>query len=248
MTKFTTIILVIIFLFVLAGCQDQEPAGEPTETLAAEAPAEPTDEPAPEPTEEPMEEPTEEPESTEVPEEPTEVPAEEAASEGLALFAVETFSCPDTINLSNLSENDVDGETYECGVVKVPENYDNPDGRQMELVFVRFFSTGENPDPVPVLYLSGGPGGAATHEINNPYMVPNRDVIRETRDFIYFDQRGTGLSAPLNCSPVHAAIGAAMELLPELSETRESLESDPGKARFVNPLLCAYVFQGTGVD
>src|SRR5262245_22232636 len=48
-----------------------------------------------------------------------------------------------------------------CGRLKVPENYDEPNGRSIE-VAVMIVSPRRNIDPNnPVLYLSGGPGSPA---------------------------------------------------------------------------------------
>ncbi len=46
----------------------------------------------------------------------------------------------------------------ECGIVTVPENYDEPDGRTIELFYMRLFSTSKSPAADPLIYLSGGPG------------------------------------------------------------------------------------------
>ena len=51
-----------------------------------------------------------------------------------------------------------------------------------------------------MLYLSGGPGDSALAEANNWIDYP----IRQKRDIILLDQRGTGYSQPaLNCPPLH---------------------------------------------
>lgn len=92
------------------------------------------------------------------------------------------------------------GEKVEAlrGTFTVPENRAHPDGRQLEVHYVRFPATGTNPD-APIVYLSGGPGGsgieAAKHERFPLFMA-----MREFGDVIALDQRGTGLSAEApNC-------------------------------------------------
>ncbi len=59
--------------------------------------------------------------------------------------------------LTNLN-GEVEGKTMECGIVTVPENYDKPDGRQIELFYMRLFSSSKSPAADPLIYLSGGPG------------------------------------------------------------------------------------------
>lgn len=88
------------------------------------------------------------------------------------------------------------GETVsaELGKLRVPEKRAKPDGRQIELAFVRFASTAEEPGP-PIVYLAGGPGGsgisAARGDRFGLFMA-----LREVGDVIAFDQRGTGMSTP----------------------------------------------------
>ncbi len=88
----------------------------------------------------------------------------------------------------------LDGVT--CGYLTVPEDRSQPDGNVVELAVAIISPLNEDADPVPVVYLEGGPGGAAlltTDEFLN-------DPIVEDHTLILFDQRGTGFSLPsLNC-------------------------------------------------
>jgi pimeloyl-ACP methyl ester carboxylesterase len=86
----------------------------------------------------------------------------------------------------------------ELGHLFVPENRRNPNGRLIELAFVRFRSTASNPGP-PVVYLAGGPGGSGVAAARGS-RFPLFMAMREIGDVIAIDQRGTGLSKPnLNC-------------------------------------------------
>ncbi|NJN96500.1 MAG: alpha/beta hydrolase [Anaerolineales bacterium] len=92
---------------------------------------------------------------------------------------------------------------------------------------------------------------AASHDT----LKSNLQFVRENRDLIFYDQRGTGLTAPLNCGPVQAAIGAAIELLPDLAEElraiesdTEKIESDTTKAQIFNNAVCARGYATAGVD
>ena len=88
----------------------------------------------------------------------------------------------------------LDGVT--CGYLTVPEDRSQPDGYVVELAVAIISPTGANPDPVPVVYLEGGPGGASLISTDAFQAEP----IVEDHTLILFDQRGTGFSIPsLNC-------------------------------------------------
>jgi pimeloyl-ACP methyl ester carboxylesterase len=98
---------------------------------------------------------------------------------------------------------EIEGETVVCGTVTVPENYDDPDGNQIDLAFAVLKSTSLSPAPDPVIYLHGGPGAA---ELRNLAKMSERfAAIRQTRDVVIFDQRGTGYSnKQLTCEVEYA--------------------------------------------
>jgi pimeloyl-ACP methyl ester carboxylesterase len=156
------------------------------------------------------------------------------------------------VNFAAYSDNEVEGDTYECGIVVVPEDYSKPDGRTLELVYLRLFSTDGSPAPDPLLYLSGGPGGSAIHEMapgSANFLLQNMQHIRAGRDIVVYDQRGAGLSNPLLCGPVQAAIGAGIELLPELAEdVRMIEESGDFPQQIFHVAVCAGGYTAAGVD
>ena len=86
----------------------------------------------------------------------------------------------------------------EFGTLFVPEKRSDPNSNVIELAFVRFKSTAQNPGP-PIVYLAGGPGGSgigAAYSSRFPLFM----ALREIGDVIAFDQRGTGYSKPnLGC-------------------------------------------------
>lgn len=88
-------------------------------------------------------------------------------------------------------------EQVECGFYTVPENYDEPQGRTLDLYVVRLPAVSSGRTNDPVFFLAGGPGQAAT-ELTSVVAQLFRDV-RQTRDIILVDQRGTGKSNPLEC-------------------------------------------------
>ncbi|MGJ3251962.1 MAG: alpha/beta fold hydrolase [Elainellaceae cyanobacterium] len=104
--------------------------------------------------------------------------------------------CPSVV----VGIDEVKGETYDCGIVTVPENYDEPDGRQIELTYAVLYSQSLSPAPDPVIYLAGGPGGGSVYA---PIGWGERFAgHRRTRDVVLFDQRGTEYSNRLGCAPV----------------------------------------------
>lgn len=84
-----------------------------------------------------------------------------------------------------------------CGVLTVPEDRSKPAGATLDIHFAVVPATSGNVDPDPLFMLAGGPGQAAMQAFAP--LVPLLDDIRETRDIVLIDQRGTGESNPLTC-------------------------------------------------
>ncbi|HSS44936.1 MAG TPA: alpha/beta hydrolase, partial [Thermoanaerobaculia bacterium] len=85
-----------------------------------------------------------------------------------------------------------------CGTYPVYENRAARRGRKIGLKIVVLPATGGNRASDPFVYLSGGPGESATEAAAG--LVQGFAKIREQRDVVLVDQRGTGGSHPLNCS------------------------------------------------
>jgi pimeloyl-ACP methyl ester carboxylesterase len=80
----------------------------------------------------------------------------------------------------------------------VPEERSSTNGKTIRLHVAVFKSTSTTPAPDPVVFLAGGPGGHALEgvPISDAWFAP----FLSDRDFIIFDQRGTGYSEPaLDC-------------------------------------------------
>lgn len=84
-----------------------------------------------------------------------------------------------------------------CGAYEVFENRAAKSGRRIKLKIVVFPATGREKAADPLFYIPGGPGSSATEDA--PYVAPGYAKIRERRDLVFVDQRGTGGSNPLNC-------------------------------------------------
>ncbi len=77
-----------------------------------------------------------------------------------------------------------------CGRLGVPEDRSDPSGRTIELSVSVVPAADPNPEPDPVFFLAGGPGGAATQSWSSaPMVFPG---IHAHHDIVLVDQRGTG--------------------------------------------------------
>ena len=91
------------------------------------------------------------------------------------------------------------GYSPECGYLIVPENRARPDARSIRLHVAIFRNRSGSPIPDPVIHLAGGPGSSSL-DVAGYLFSQSLDAILERRDFILFDQRGTGYSQPrLDC-------------------------------------------------
>jgi pimeloyl-ACP methyl ester carboxylesterase len=128
-----------------------------------------------------------------------------------AVGTTETVPCPSSLTSGVAITgpgNEVEGTTFSCGVVVVPENHDTPDGRTIELFYLKLHSAAASPAPDPLVYLAGGPGSSGSTELaSNPLLSQNLGKVREHRDILAYDQRGTGYSSYLLCAPFESALG-----------------------------------------
>ena len=93
-----------------------------------------------------------------------------------------------------------------CGYLTVPEDRDDPDSGTIRLHVAVFASRATDPEPDPVVYLDGGPGGEPLEALR--FGLGDRfEAILETRDLIIFDQRGTGFSEPALTCPAYRELG-----------------------------------------
>ena len=87
----------------------------------------------------------------------------------------------------------------QCGWVSVPLRAADPKGKSIRLWTARISSAGVKSED-PVLYINGGPG-IATVDAFLPYLTESKtmELLRQGRDVILFDQRGSGRSEELLC-------------------------------------------------
>jgi pimeloyl-ACP methyl ester carboxylesterase len=113
-----------------------------------------------------------------------------------------------------------------CGTFEVFEDREHKAGRKIALKIVVYPATGTDKAPDPLFYIPGGPGSSATEDA--PYVAQQMAKVREHRDLVFVDQRGTGGSNPLNCnffnpSDLQSYLGDYFPL-PDVRKCREELE------------------------
>ncbi|MBC7575288.1 MAG: alpha/beta fold hydrolase [Herminiimonas sp.] len=95
-------------------------------------------------------------------------------------------------------------QALRCINVAVPLDYRRPDGAKLSLhvTLAPAFREGARPDPLFVL--AGGPGQAGSDIL--PLLDGAFRRIRATRDIVFIDQRGTGLSGKLDCDTLQSLV------------------------------------------
>lgn len=111
------------------------------------------------------------------------------------------------------------GVEVECGWLTTPEDRARPEGAQVRLHVAVFRSTNANPPSDPIVYLEGGPGVDALERLPLVFDVWFRPFVNN-RDFILFDQRGTGYSKPSLACPEVTKL--SFDLLPQDLRSAES--------------------------
>lgn len=123
-----------------------------------------------------------------------------AAARGVAVAAARAAAkgvnweeCPQSWGLAS---------PIQCGYVTVPVDYAHPDGRTIKLAVSRARNTGsEDERQGSLVYNPGGPGGSG---LDFPTYITGKDPVHakaaKAYDFVGFDPRGVGRSAPLSCA------------------------------------------------
>ena len=118
-----------------------------------------------------------------------------------------------------------------CGSFERPENPDDPNGAKIELRVAVIPALAVEPAADPLVFFAGGPGQGAI----DSYLTLRGafEAIRQKRDILLVDQRGTGQSNQLQCptpSEDEVERGFDLELAGKLAT--ECLDSLPGDPRF----------------
>ena len=86
----------------------------------------------------------------------------------------------------------------QCGWLSVPENPAAPASRHIRLRVAVVPALNLRKAADPLVFLTGGPGGAAS--VDYLRLAPAFERIRRDRDILLIDQRGTGASNRLDCT------------------------------------------------
>jgi pimeloyl-ACP methyl ester carboxylesterase len=107
--------------------------------------------------------------------------------------------CP-VPNVSGIPQLDL-GPDFSCGYLTVPENRSRADGPTIRIAVARVKATSPTPEPDPIVWLTGGPGGTAIATAN----LTVAKGINADREIIFVDQRGTLHAEPaLSCPEIDA--------------------------------------------
>nr|WP_321526716.1 alpha/beta fold hydrolase [uncultured Cohaesibacter sp.] len=92
-----------------------------------------------------------------------------------------------------------EGQDVVCFIFHVPSDWNDIANRPMQLPVMRFAPLGETASLPPLLILAGGPGQSTI--LLQKSIVNNLKFLRQKREIILMDQRGTGpLAEALQCS------------------------------------------------
>jgi len=130
------------------------------------------------------------------------------------------------------------GEAARCGVVRVPES-SRANARQIGIRVVVLPARAAVPAADPIVPLAGGPG-QGTADLAGAY-GRQLDFLRERRDILLVDQRGTGESNGLLC-PAGASAAALFGHLFDpvrLKQCRDDLSKRADLTQYTTPLAAA---------
>ncbi|MBI3170468.1 MAG: alpha/beta fold hydrolase [Chloroflexi bacterium] len=132
------------------------------------------------------------------------------------------------------------GANVTCGYAIVPENRTTNTGRTLRLAVAVFHSTSGSPAPDPVIFLQGGPGAEAMQLSVDLFPNLVQPFLSE-RDYITFDQRGTGFSEPsMRCDELDKV---------QRQDIYGGLASETRELVYQNAIQdCSGVLQSQGID
>lgn len=132
-------------------------------------------------------------------EETTRVPERPLNTGGAA--SAEATKAPDAA-LQSFYSQDVDwsdcGRGFECGWLKVPLDYADPDGEQLDLALLKVLARAPELRIGSLVVNPGGPGAPGTQYAAQAALAFRAPLLNHF-DIIGFDPRGTGRSNPVDC-------------------------------------------------
>jgi pimeloyl-ACP methyl ester carboxylesterase len=100
-------------------------------------------------------------------------------------------------------------EKFQCAKVKVPLDYEKPEGDSIEIAALRLPAKGNKKGSL--LVNPGGPGGSGYDFIKDSGTANISDRVRSNYDLVGFDPRGVKRSAPVTCLTDQERDAAAQE-------------------------------------
>ncbi|MGW6058878.1 alpha/beta hydrolase [Streptomyces sp. NPDC055189] len=94
-------------------------------------------------------------------------------------------------------EDPAPGSEWQCSPLKVPMDYEKPDGETIDVALIRLRSTGKGDRIGSLLFNFGGPGGSGVSML--PSFADDYEKLRERYDLVSFDPRGVGGSEGVRC-------------------------------------------------
>lgn len=117
----------------------------------------------------------------------------------------------------------------QCGWLSVAENPAQPGGREIRLRVARVPAIAPQFPGTAVTVIAGGPGQAST-EFYADY-APAWERVHQHHDILLLDQRGTGVSNPLDCE-FEVQLGEEFDASLARSLAQQCLQQLPGDPRF----------------
>jgi pimeloyl-ACP methyl ester carboxylesterase len=135
--------------------------------------------------------------------------------------------------------------------VTVPEDRAQEPGQEVELAVAVVESSGNTSTLPPLIFLSGGPGGASLADL--PYRVELFRKVITDRSVVFFDQRGVGQSQPaLDCPELsEAQLENIQQVLPveqEYQNTTQALSACKQRLESSGISLAAYTTAASADD
>lgn len=90
------------------------------------------------------------------------------------------------------------GTGFECGWLKVPQDYAEPDGEQLDLLMLKVLAKQPDQRIGSLVVNPGGPGAPGTSYAMSAAWAFGEPVLNHF-DIVGFDPRGTGRSNPVDC-------------------------------------------------
>ncbi|MXU65946.1 alpha/beta fold hydrolase [Oceanomicrobium pacificus] len=130
----------------------------------------------------------------------------------------------------------------------MPVDYDDGDGKTIDLMYGVLRSTSLSPARDPVIYLHGGLGGGELASMTNA-LAERLATLRARRDVVVFDQRGSGFSpGEIECNEVFAANSDAAFAAAEDIADSSGMNLGAAASEYLIPLCVAHLNeQGVGL-